>query len=361
MSTNVPPSAHVNGFPPHRATEGAEPMQRLIDSRRLNNLLEIRFGGAISDLLAPILFEPIQDLLKRPAKNVRGRLVKMGFRLARPGNGASHLHEIDCRRLMEAVEFLHAGYLAVDDVQDGSKMRRGQPSLHLKYGMPVALNTGNWLYFLPLEIIRELGLSIEQEVMLYRIYHRTLLRAHVGQALDVGLRIDTIAQDRVPEVCLATLELKTGALFALALLAGAVIGGAPMELLEQLDEFGHGFGMALQMFDDLGNVTGGLEPAKRWEDLMLRRPTWVWAQAAQGRPPEDYQQFLSAVHQLPHDHHLQRWFEQHDLVAKARQAALDHFEGCFLKFSSTFPNDDRKETLNELHALGVEASQVYER
>src|SRR5437762_12333157 len=103
----LPPAPQINGFP-HRATDGSGPIDRLLDSRRMNELLEIRFGGPITDLLSTILLEPIQDLLKRPGKNVRGRLVKLGFDLARPANASAGLHEIDCRRLMEAIEFLHA-------------------------------------------------------------------------------------------------------------------------------------------------------------------------------------------------------------------------------------------------------------
>ena len=123
-------------------------------------------------------------------------------------------------------------------------------------------------------------MSAEQELKILRLYNRTMVRAHLGQLIDVGIPIDTIPQEKVESACLASMELKSGALFAMSLLFGAIIAGADDETCAVIERFGHGFGMGLQMFDDIGNVRGAVEPAKRWEDLVLRRPTWIWACAA---------------------------------------------------------------------------------
>jgi hypothetical protein len=53
------------------------------------------------------------------------------------------------------VEFIHAGSLVVEDIEDGSRIRRGRVALHVRYGMPVALNAGNWLYFWPFELLKK--------------------------------------------------------------------------------------------------------------------------------------------------------------------------------------------------------------
>ena len=80
-----------------------------------------------------------------------------------------------------------------------------------------------------------------------------------------------------------------------AALLGAVISASSGRVLSILDDFGRDLGVALQMFDDLGNAIGKCEPSKRYEDLTLARPSWVWACAAANSTPRDYQEFLAAV------------------------------------------------------------------
>ena len=167
---------------------------------------------------------------------------------------------------------IHAGSLVVDDIEDGSITRRGKPALHIRYGLPIALNAGNWLYFWPCQLIKALNLPRRTALSVYECYHRTLLRAHFGQAMDLGSRVDRLLQTRVPDVCIATMELKTGALMGFAMMLGAAIAGPAEAVTSLMDEFGRDLGVALQMFDDLGNVLGIREPAKRYEDLVLYRP-----------------------------------------------------------------------------------------
>lgn len=76
-----------------------------------------------------------------------------------------------------------------------------------------------------------------------------------------------------------------------AMIMGGAIAGASERLLSILEEFGQELGVALQMFDDLGNVIGKCEPFKRYEDLELYRPSWVWACAANSSTPEVFEIF----------------------------------------------------------------------
>jgi geranylgeranyl pyrophosphate synthase len=127
----------------------------------LERLLRLRSAQGISGLLSETLVDPLNDFFSRPSKNVRGKLLEIGFCLGSAGR-ISSLTSAErelCRNLSEILEAIHAGSLIVDDIQDGSRLRRGQETLHLRYGMPVALNAGNFLYFLPLQRLSELGLE----------------------------------------------------------------------------------------------------------------------------------------------------------------------------------------------------------
>lgn len=325
-----------------------------------HDLLSLHYGGNVVDLIPSTLLRPVKDLIEREGKRVRGQLVHLGYEFAHPLEFGKSTDRDHLAVLGDCVEYLHAGSLAIDDVQDGSKLRRGKPALHLKYGLPTALNTGNWLYFWPLEKIRDLGLPLVKELEIYRVYHRTVVRAHMGQALDVGLSIHAFPQERVAEVCLATMELKSGALFSLALSMGAVFGGASPGLMKSLDEFGHGFGLGLQMFDDLGNMKGQKDPVKRWEDLSLRRPTWVWALAAREYSKEIYEDFMRVVQELPNDRHLQKWVETHDFYNCAVFHTRLHMEKCFKKFEKSLGSQHLFEgPLLKLKQLAKVVSEAY--
>lgn len=295
-------------------------------------MLRLRSAQDVQDHFSDALLEPLEDFFSRPGKNVRGKLVELGFRLAADGKeGSLSSREAEiCGALASMLEAIHAGSLIVDDIEDGSRLRRGEQTLHLRYGTPVALNAGNFLYFLSLQRLSGLGLDPAIELSAYRLCHEALLRAHFGQALDVGVGIHEVPQDRVLAVSLASLELKSGALMAMAIALGALAGGASPERMAALDEFGHCFGVALQMFDDLGNLRAlpdvSPEVSKRFEDLYLRRPSWVWGAAARTCGEREYREFVDAVVKLPDESFLVPWIEIHDFVPKAKALARGWLE-----------------------------------
>ena len=146
-----------------------------------------------------------------------------------------------------------------------------------------------------------------------------------------------LAGEDVFPLCLASIRLKSGVLMALALTLGATAAGASPDQLERLDAFGHLLGMGLQMFDDLNNVaplsTSDPNHAKRFEDLLLRRPSWVWAYAARTCNDRDYADFIRAVQRLPDDESLLKaWMATHAFAERARVAALDFVADAFGDF-----------------------------
>jgi geranylgeranyl pyrophosphate synthase len=221
---------------------------------------------------------PAEEFLARPGKELRGAMVRAGWMLT--GSGDAQLPD----RLALVVELLHAGSLVIDDVEDGSAERRGAPALHRMVGVPLAINTGSWMYFWGLAELAALGLPAEREAALYRSACHTLVRCHQGQALDLAVRISDLALADVPEVVAATTRLKTGALCALATSMSALATGSPPALVDATARLGAGIGTALQMLDDLGSLTSRARRDKGREDLREGRPTWAWAWLAEARP-----------------------------------------------------------------------------
>lgn len=328
----------------------------------LKELLALKHGSVADEIWHAALMDPIYDLTARSGKRFRGHLVRLAYRLGSGADRWSPLTNKRCDILANVTELIHAGSLVVDDIEDGSVLRRGAPALHIRYGVPIALNAGNWLYFWPFELIRKAGLSKEREVMAQECCQRMLLRAHFGQALDVSANIENIEQDQVPGICLASMELKSGALMGFALVLGGLLGDLPERGLSVLDEFGHDLGVALQAFDDLGNVQGKREPAKQYEDLILHRPSWIWACAAQDYSRDKYRQFSEVVRKLPDREPLERWFERTGLIECCRRRAAEHMNGTFETLADKLEKESiswSPEVFRELRGVGETIAEAY--
>jgi geranylgeranyl pyrophosphate synthase len=327
----------------------------------LNQIIDLKFGVGVDRCLEIALLTPVLDILRRPSKRFRAGLVPLGCLLTSRYPDLNEAEQELCRRFGELVELLHAGSLVVDDIEDQSTVRRGQPSLHLKYGLPLALNAGNWLYFWPMMLIDEMRLPPEKELWVRRYIQYMMVRAHCGQAIDSGISIDKLPQEEVCGVCLTSMELKTGALIALALSLGSLAAESPVEPSPDLSEFGHGLGIALQMFNDLGNLQGMSEPEKRYEDLINRRPCWVWAFTARRFPKNIYQSFIDAVNLLPDDTLLQEWIGKHDLLNRARREALAYLEKIHQRCEESLgpERDGKSAVFKQLQQLGQQISRSY--
>ena len=224
------------------------------------------------------LLDPTLRFVARPGKALRARLVALGWRL---GGGTGPVPAA----LPTLIELIHAGSLIVDDIEDGSPERRGEPALHRRIGVPLALNAGNWLYFVPLQLLADLALPPATELALHRAMTGAMARCHLGQALDLGVRVGELPQAEVAATVRFVTTCKTGALTELGLVVGALAAGADDARRRALGRFGRRFGVALQMLDDLANVGARNDDARRFEDVRLGRPTWPWAWLAERLPP----------------------------------------------------------------------------
>jgi len=210
---------------------------------------------------------PAGEVLARPGKALRTPIVKAGWLLG--GGVASAFPD----RIALVLELVHAGSLVIDDIEDDSRERRGQPALHRIVGVPLAINTGSWLYFWALAALADLALDPSALATAVR----ALVRCHQGQALDLSVRVTELGPEHVASVVATTTRLKTGQLCRLAAELGAIAAGADAERRAAIGLFAETMGMGLQMLDDLGSLTCPDRRDKGREDLRAARPTWPWA------------------------------------------------------------------------------------
>jgi geranylgeranyl pyrophosphate synthase len=245
----------------------SNPLLELLDEQLTRVVAETAVPEA---LLGRALYDPLREFLARPKKGLRAALVEAGYSL---GGGRGPVPDA----LPLVVEALHSGSLIIDDIEDASLVRRSRPALHQLFGMPVALNAGNWLYFWALALLERIPGGRDLHAELYKLSTDTFLACHHGQAMDLALEVVTLERKEVPNVVHAISLLKTAALVQYGLLLGGKAAGANRLRLSSLTRLGGALGTAIQMLDDLGGITREDRCLKGHEDLLNARATWPWA------------------------------------------------------------------------------------
>ena len=163
-----------------------------------------------------------------------------------------------------AIEHFHTAALIHDDIADGAELRRGEPCLHLKEGMGLAINMGD----LGLQLVN--GTVVKDPVLDDAVKVRVLTelidmtrRTIEGQALDIGWARDG-RYDITPEDYLVMATCKTAHYSgAVPLAIGAIVGGGTEMQVEGLRNYGLDTGLAFQIQDDLLNLIGKAESTKK--------------------------------------------------------------------------------------------------
>lgn len=308
-------------------------------------------------LITKFLTGPVEEFLSRPKKDLRGEVVKIGFLLyAKTGPDEITKNNLDV--LSSVLEWIHAGSLIVDDIQDDSLERRGEKCLHRMHGMPCALNAANWMYFEALKKINLLSLDESQKLKMINLILEMMSKAHQGQAIDIMTDILKVPRHEIFTLGMKGHDLKSGALFALALQVGALLA-CPNADLDLLEELGRKMGSSLQRFDDLGNFNVNDSSSKALEDLKLGRPTWPWMYIAQYRSADDFYRFQEVVKYLPETEHLKKFLDETNLREEALALAKTLHNEIYDYLSTPFPGQMKDQGLNYLKNILQKVSYAY--
>ena len=160
-----------------------------------------------------------------------------------------------------AVEALHAYSLVHDDLpcMDDDDLRRGQPTVHVKWDEATAVLAGDALQTLAFELLTDPALgSAERRVALVA----SLARASGAEGMVLGQALDIAAETAATPLTLAQITRlqagKTGALIRWSAEAGAVIAGQDPG---PLGRYATALGLAFQIADDILDVEGDADKA----------------------------------------------------------------------------------------------------
>jgi geranylgeranyl diphosphate synthase type II len=160
-----------------------------------------------------------------------------------------------------ALEMVHTMSLIHDDLpaMDNDDLRRGRPTNHKVYGEANAILAGDALLTRAFEMVALRSPGVPADRLLQVVGELSLAAGAPG--LVGGQVVDLESEGR--SVDLETLEYihlhKTGALLRACVLCGALIAGAPAELVSALRTYARGIGLAFQIIDDILDLTASSE------------------------------------------------------------------------------------------------------
>ncbi|EPE37365.1 farnesyl diphosphate synthase [Candidatus Photodesmus katoptron] len=162
-----------------------------------------------------------------------------------------------------AIECIHAYSLIHDDLpsMDNDKLRRGQPTCHIRFNEAMAILTGDALHTLAFTILSEGKLSKKAESNRITMI-QILARASGAYGMCMGQFLDLEAAEQM--LSLKELENihrnKTGALIKCAIQLGALSAGDKgISIMPQLNKYADAIGLAFQIQDDILDITSNTE------------------------------------------------------------------------------------------------------
>ncbi len=210
------------------------------------------------DRLLPVPDDPRARLMKamRHAAMDGGKRMRPLLTVA-----ACDLFHVDKERALRvavAAECVHVYSLIHDDLpcMDDDDMRRGKPTVHVAFDEAIAVLAGDALQALAYEVMADEA-THEDPAVRARLC-LALAKASGPDGMAGGQVMDLAAEQETFDLNMTTRlqQLKTGALIAFAVEAGAIMGKAEEKAYTRLRGYARDLGLAFQIADDLLDIEG---------------------------------------------------------------------------------------------------------
>lgn len=274
--------------------------------------------------VAPKLYDPIRYTLEGGGKRLRPMLTLATFA------ALSHRDPQEAVDQALAVELFHNFTLLHDDVMDNADLRRGRPTVHRKWSVPVAILSGDaMLTMASQQLAKGAGDLLEP---LNECFNTTAMEVYQGQQLDMEFESrDNVTVDEYNFM----IGLKTSVLLGCACRLGAIMARASEAEAKAMYDYGYALGMAFQLRDDWLDTFGdaALFGKEIGGDIVNRKKTWLLITAL-GLEPEELpailaedledQELISQVKAVYDRHHLgDRCRELAQSYSRTASAILD--------------------------------------
>ncbi|MEM6470425.1 MAG: polyprenyl synthetase family protein [Planctomycetota bacterium] len=247
------------------------------------------------------------DFLTRGGKHSRPFITLAAYDAMRGGDCTGHEAEkaitdlpFAVRRSALSIETFHKASLVHDDIEDDDAFRYGQPSLHRAYGVPTAINVGDYLVGMGYRLLSDRQAMSDATVSAQVDVLDCLAAAHMrlgeGQGAELLWR-DREDRSLTPLDALKVYSLKTSPAFEAALFSGVRLGcrdeDDASKYRDSIRTFSRNLGVAFQILNDLGDFAGDdNNKLSAGGDTFGGRPTLLWALALESLQGEKREELL---------------------------------------------------------------------
>jgi len=276
------------------------------------------------------LFDPITYILSIGGKRVRPALALVSY----------NLYKEDVEKAIPValgIELFHNFTLLHDDLMDRADVRRGKPTVHIKWSDNAAVLSGDAMLIEAYKEINKVDPKYLKEIVVN--FSEMATEICCGQQLD--MEFEQRSDVTIPEY-LEMIRLKTAVLLGCALKEGAILADAAESDIQNLYDFGINIGLAFQLKDDLLDVYGDPRTfgKKIGGDILCNKKTFL---------------LISALSENSAKQELTDWINKKDFDSNKKiKAVTDIYNKLNLKQrSEELINDYYKSAIENLKMINV--------
>ncbi len=178
-----------------------------------------------------------------------------------------------------AVELIHAYSLVHDDMpcMDNDVLRRGKPTVHVRFGEARAMLAGDAMQALAFEVLTPDGDAVPPALQARLCSLLARSAGHAGMAGGQAIDLASVGMPLDEHTLRDMHHRKTGALLQASVLMGAACGQIAKPAWVALSRYGDALGLAFQVVDDILDATQASETLGKTagKDLDNNKPTYV--------------------------------------------------------------------------------------
>jgi geranylgeranyl diphosphate synthase type II len=288
------------------------------------------------------LYRPVHYILSLGGKRMRPVLTLM----------AAEVFDADCKKALPAaiaVEMFHNFSLVHDDIMDDAPLRRGNETVHEKWGVNTGILSGDAMLILAYQYFEQ----YEPEVFrsLAKLFSKTAIEVCEGQQWDVDF--ENRNDVTIPEY-LKMIEYKTAVLVGAAMKMGAIVAQTSKENCDYIYDFGLNLGLAFQLQDDYLDAFG--DPATFGKqvggDIIENKKTFLYLKAIENASNTGKQRLLQLFSQQGGDNDakiesVKAIFKGTGADEATREAINDYTLKAFATLDKMDINPEKKAALRE--------------
>ena len=299
------------------------------------------------DLQPVELYDPVKYILSNGGKRIRAVMTLISARLF-----ADDISNAISPAL--GLEVFHNFTLLHDDIMDKASIRRGIPTVHLKWDENTAILSGDAMMIMANKLVFNVPHQILPEII--QTFNQTALEVCEGQQYDMNLETKQLAHTEITEEeYLEMIRLKTSVLIGCSLKIGAICGGATREQSEAIYNYGVNIGLAFQIQDDLLDSFGlEAEFGKRiGGDIIEGKKTYLLIKALQNASSQDKNRLIAIINDRSLDEtskivEIKAIYERSGAKKLAEEKIEDYFKKAGYYLSSMGLSESRMDVLKEL-------------